>query len=90
MLNRNKKTKRLHTVRSHFPKLNQKNAIFRIMTGTKMVPGTGIAMGRERPVIEVKKRKHQCSHGHATCAHASHSNIAIRRPPMPNRKAGSH
>lgn len=55
-----------------------------------MVPGTGTAMGQERPVIEAKKRKHQCSHGHATCAHASHSNIAIRRPPMPNRKAGSH
>lgn len=55
-----------------------------------MVPGTGTAMGQERLIIEAKKRKHQCSHGHATRAHASHSNISIRCPSVPNRKAGSH
>lgn len=89
MLNKNKKTKRLHTGSFHFPKL-EKCHLLQSWQEPKWCLGTETATGQERPVIETKRQKHQCACGHTTHAHASHSNTSIIRLPVPSRKAGSH
>lgn len=70
MLNKNKK-KRLHTVRSHFPKL-QKCHLLQSWQEPKWCLGTETVTGQERPVTEMKKWKHQHSCGHTTRVHESH------------------